>query len=364
MHGCSLRAARTIAVAAIALAACGDDGAPPLVRCDALDDSAQPGLWWDERGEVDALAVDGERVYAGGFVRRADNRDIAAAAVWDGAAWTSLGRLRGSNETVGSIAIAADGAVWLARTYIGGDAENLVEVERCVDECATVFGPEGAYTVELAATDTGVVIAIERPSTRVVVHDGTTATDVPVEGARITSVAADGAGFCVAGTIAAVEQVPVENAACWDGAWTALGHGLPPATDLLHDGDTWYAVAGSVWRLEGDTWSEISAAVPGGCIDLAVAQGEIVCASGQVEQPTGEIVGGLRVLDDDGAWTLAVTIEGEAPDREVERGLRAVTAAGDRIVVGGRFCDIGGAVAVNIAEVALDGSVAPLTAAP
>lgn len=224
------------------------DGPDPVLPGDPVEGSwlggfSLPGASGQgARVEEVAIAGDGTVVIAGIFenVSGVPARNLAR---WTGTDWVALGD--GLPGWVRAAGFDAGGGLWAATT---SDDVTSATLARWDGTTWMTTAPLDGAIRDLAFIPDGVVAAgdftgsvkVYRPSLGVWI-------DVvrSIEGAAsVVASRAPDPGFCVAGSFTEIDNTPVENTACFDGAlWSAWGAGLPGGVSVLarSPGGTWYA---------------------------------------------------------------------------------------------------------------------------
>jgi len=145
---------------------------------------------------LNALAVSGANVYAGGTFTAIGGEPIAGMARWDGAKWQTLGTGFPGGAAVWSLAVSGD------RLYAGGVLNSIY-----------VWNGSAWSTLPGFFTRT--------------------------RGApRIYSIVPDGSDLWVGGSFERIDDLTVNNIARWDGTrWHALGSGIGGTSVLVYDLD-------------------------------------------------------------------------------------------------------------------------------
>ncbi|HYG22818.1 MAG TPA: hypothetical protein VEH04_08555 [Verrucomicrobiae bacterium] len=314
---------------------------------------------------VNSLATDGENLYAAGSFNRAGDSLANNVARWNGAKWSSLGS--GVQGTIHTIAV--DGGY----VYVGGsffipsiNASNI----------AVWTGTEW---LPLA---TNLTLTFGVPIVRAIVVD----TDgvyiggnfTSIDGVTATNVAKwNGAGWAPVGTgigtpghqvislavwngsLYAGGSLPNGNVARWDGStWSALGTGadgtvltlFPNGNELCVGGffDSAGGVnAGRIARWNGTEWSAFEPGIDpsstGAAYAFASWNGGLFVGGTFARVGGGLTVNGIARHDANG-WTALGGALNNFSD------VRAVTAAGSNVYVGGLFFQTGQVLATNISR--------------
>ncbi len=281
-----------------------------------FSDADWVGLGSGMNNEVDALAVSGTDLYAGGQFTTAGGVPANYIAKWNGSAWSALGS--GVNGgTVWALAVIG------TNLYAGGNFSTAGEVS--ANNVAKWNG--SAWS----ALGSGV--------------DGT-----------VWALAVSGTNLYAGGDFQTAGGVAVNSIAKWDGsAWSALGSGMNNLVFALAvSGDNLYAggqfvTAGGVTtpfiaRWNGNAWSALGSGVDGPVNALAVS-GNNLYAGGTIRAAGGMPAAAVAKWDGSAWSALGSGVPGGASE---VLGL-AVDGAG-HLFVGGEFLLAGTNVSPYIAE--------------
>ncbi|MCB9559355.1 MAG: hypothetical protein H6709_18305 [Kofleriaceae bacterium] len=398
-----LAATTTLAVGVLG-AACGDDApglAPPgpAPSCAGLEAGAWdpafalPGLT-GAGSQVDTLARGGDgALYAGGVFADAAGRAVRNVAMHDGADWAPLGD--GLPGEVTRLVVDGDGVLWAAGHPLvdDGTAPYLARWDGATWTVVAEVAGASAGIDALAVVPGGLLAGGAFDGIGgVAAHglarfDGATwsaAGDLGGDGAVfVGAIAVTGDGYCVGGNFDAIAGVAAGGAACWDGvAWTALGDQLPGTLRALAQGPdgTWYAggslffddgsndVPQMIAYLDGDgAWQPLGGGLRGwfecpGEVDAIHVDGDDVVVAGTftAAPPDLQLTGLARWRASDGWHAVASTRGVHQEPTFCGAGVRALLAADDDLIVGGRFASAGDVAAANVARIAADEAVTPL----
>lgn len=247
---------------------------------------------------INAIAVAGEKVYAGGGFTNIGGVNANNIAVWNGTAWSALGT--GVNSTVTSIIVRGEDV------YVGGSFTTAggVTANRVAKWNGTTWsGLDSAIlpTTVISMSFMGNDLYVGIPTTTIAnpayfsKYDGTSWTQLGGElGDRgVSSVAVLGTDVYVAGGFSTIGSTTVNRIAKWNGTtWSALGGGLPSPTgqlggvrlavagnDLIAIGD--FTVAGGgpadrIARWNGTAWSALGTGLNGNGSAVTSAGGDIL----------------------------------------------------------------------------------------
>lgn len=299
------------------------------------DGSRWSALGSGMNGHVQALAVSGNSVYAGGDFTAATNSDgtvvtVHSIARWDGSRWSALG-----SEMVGSVtALAVSGG----EVYAGGFGIYKWDGTRWSKLDSGLGGGGGAVPSAMVSG-----LAVSESS---LYAGGNFTTLTNSDGTVVTA----------------------NSIARWDGSrWTALGSGINGTVRALavSGGDLYvggiFAMAGGspancVARWDGSRWSVVGSGVynngnfPTRVYALAVAGSEVYVGGyfAMATNSGGVVVEANSIAKWDGnSWTALGT--GLAYDW-YGGTVRALAVAGSNVYAGGWFSAAGSRTAKNIAK--------------
>ena len=188
---------------------------------------------------INAIAVAGDKVYAGGTFTNIGGVSANNIAVWNGTAWAALGT--GVNASVTSIIVKGEDVyVGGGFTTAGGAAANRVAKWNGTAWAGldSAILPNTVVSMSFMGNDLYVGI----PTTTIAnpayfsKYDGTSWTQLGADlGDRgVSSVAVLGSDVYVAGGFTSINGTTVNRVAKWNGTtWSALGGGLPSPTGQL-----------------------------------------------------------------------------------------------------------------------------------
>jgi len=374
------------------------DGGPPAAPTPAIghwrNDFSLPGASGDgSRVEAIALVDGGAKAYIGGIFSDVAGVTARNVAEWTGSDWAPLGA--GVDGWVRALHLDAQANLWAAITATRGSTGSVRQWD-------------GTAWSEVGAADGPVIDLAVIGDTTAVVGEFTTIGDVVTGGiayhdaagwhtagagatrpdggrGRVTAIAPNGTGFCVAGVFSRIDGVDAQNAACWDGAaWTPLGTALEGGVAVLAQGPdgTWYAGGTLTYTIDPDTgafaagiavlhdnvWAPLDGGIDNGFINevraiafsgndvliggcFATARGSSIPAHflARWSPATGwsELAGGL--INDVGLFLPSI-----------EGGDDLALAADGSLWIAGLFTRANGAPAVNIARMPAGGTPAAL----
>jgi len=191
---------------------------------------------------VDALAVSGSDLYAGGWFTTAGGIPVDNIARWNGSSWTALGS--GMNSRVSALAVSG------SALYAGG-----------------VFTSPGSHIAK---------------------WNGSSWTTLPGMESSVQSLVVSGSDLYAGGWFTLVGGIRANYIAKWNGSsWTALGSGMSgPVSALTVLGNDLYAggsfkTAGGVdigygmAKWNGSSWSALGSGMYGGVHTLAVSGSDL-----------------------------------------------------------------------------------------
>jgi hypothetical protein len=212
---------------------------------------------------VQALAVSGSNVYAGGFFTTAGGSPATNIAKWNGSSWTALGS--GMNSTVAALAVSGSDVYAGGHfTTAGGSAANYIAKWDGSTWSALGSGMGGGGL-------------------------GTYVYALAVSGSNVYA----GGYFTTAGGSAAI------GIAKWNGSnWAALGSGISGVYALAVSGSDLYAggyfttaggsAANYLAKWNGSSWSALGSGLNGDALALAVS-GSDLYAGGDFKTAGGKV---------------------------------------------------------------------------
>jgi hypothetical protein len=331
-------------------------------------------------GQVDAIAVDGTEVYAGGIFTEAGGSPTANIAMWDGQAWSALGAGLFSGIDSPSPVLSLlinNGALYAGGTFTQAGGKAITALARWDGAQWSAVGGEFTassrvmvYTLANAQTGGifagGVVDRAEGVDVNGIAHWNAKFWENLGQGvalagdisAQVNAVAIDTDGLVYAGgMINTVGGLHVNNIGMWDGQrWHDVGGGVTPGVDgvihaMLAVGTDLY-VAGiftqaggksanriAKWSRTTGEWTPLGAGIDGTVYALAYGDG-VLYAGGSFTR-----AGGSEALDI-AAWdgTSWQGLGGEHEIFEVldsgnEAGtfVRALAYHNGELLIGGHF---------------------------
>lgn len=254
------------------------------------------GITADNTG-VNAIAVAGNKVYAGGTFTSIGGVSANNIAVWNGSSWSALGT--GVNSSITTIIVRGDDV------YVGGSFTTAggVTANKVAKWNGTAWsGLDSAIlpTTVISMSFMGNDLYVGIPTTTIAnpayfsKYDGTTWTQLGADlGDRgVSSVAVSGTDVYVAGGFTTINGITVNRIAKWNGStWSALGGGLPSPTgqlggvrlamagnDLIAIGDFTIAGGGPADRIakwNGTSWTGLGTGLNATATNLAATGGDI-----------------------------------------------------------------------------------------
>ncbi len=252
-------------------------------------------------GSVSAIAVAGDKVYAGGSFTSIGGVSANRVAVWNGSTWAPLGTgISGGNGRVSFIIVRGDDV------YVGGDFTTAggVAANRVAKWNGTTWS--GLNSTHIPTTLSGMTfmgndLYVSTGTTTIAnpayfsKYDGTTWTllggDLGDRG--VSSIAASASDVYVTGGFTTINGITVNRIAKWNGtSWSALGNGLPPTNvssgsaaritvsgnDVIATGDFTVASGAPADRIakwNGNAWTGFGTG-------LNVAGNEVKAAGGDI----------------------------------------------------------------------------------
>ncbi|GAB3876219.1 hypothetical protein GCM10028824_33540 [Hymenobacter segetis] len=339
------------------------------------------GSTWSPMGtgmnsNIYSLAVSGSTVYAGGYFTTAGGVAANRIAKWDGTDWSALGS--GLGDYVKSVAVSGstvyaagafttaggvsaryvaqwDGSAWSA---LGGGMDNLVEA--IAVSGSTVYAA-GQFTNADGA-----------PANRIAQWNGSAWSPLGTGAANgtdsgISGLAVSGTTVYAGGRFAAAGGNTATHVAQWSGStWSPLGTGTAPGVtgpqyssvsvnSILVNGTSMY-IAGSftsvagvaangIAKWNGSTWSALGAGVSS-VSALALAPNGTDLYVGGYFYMAGSISANRIAKWDGTAWSaLGSGLSGSG----YSIGARAMTISNGLLYVAGKFNNVSGTPANNIA---------------
>src|ERR1035437_6455149 len=327
--------------------------------------------------EVNALAVSGTKLYAGGGFTTAGGVAATNIAQWDGRAWWALGS--GLNGGISALAVIG------TNLYAGGGFSTAGGVP-----ASNIAKWDGGTWSALGSGMNGAVEALAASGTDLYAGGRfTTAGGLPVNyiakwngsvwsalgtgmNGDVNALVASGTNLYAGGRFTTAGGVPATNIAKWDGsAWSALGSGMNDSvwalaasgTDLYAGG--FFTTAGgvpatSIAKWNGSTWSGLGSGVTRGGLApmvLALAVGEINLYAGGYLITAGGLPANHIAQWNGSAWS--------ALGSGVNDSVRALSAYGaDHLFVGGNFSQAGTNVSPYIAQANMGSGPPVIVASP
>jgi hypothetical protein len=273
---------------------------------------------------VDALAIGGGVVYAGGKFTAAGGAPASNIARWNGSAWSALGG--GVNDRVRALALDASGALYAGGYFSSAGGASANKIARWNGSSWSALGSGAAGS-----------------------------------GDSVDAIVAQGTTIYASGSFTSIGGVAANNVARWSGgAWSALGGGIPTTYGveaLALDGSDLYAggnfnnAAGQtlrdIARWDGVAWRPLGQGVIGSVIELAFGAG-VLYAGGAFRQASG--VTANRIA----RWNRTTNVWGPlgpgAQQGGPQNAVSAIVASGGDVYAGGFFGDIGELRALGIAR--------------
>jgi hypothetical protein len=299
--------------------------ASPVRIAPALSDSEWVGLGSGMNRGVEALAVSGSNLYAGGMFTTAGGVPAKYIAKWDGNAWSALG----SGVDFWIYALATSGT----NLYVGGGFTNAGGVR--VNHIAKWDGNTWS------ALGSGVGYEDQGTSS-------------------VTALAVSGTNLYVGGAFSIAGGLRVNFIAKWDGStWSALASGMDcTVVALAVSGTNLYAggcftTAGGVpasyiAKWDGTAWSSLGSGLTGYSIPgvhcLAVS-GSNLYAGGYISGAGGLPVNCIAMWNGS-AWSAL----GSGLSGTVMPNVTALAVNGTDLYAGGQFTTAGGVPANSIAK--------------
>jgi trimeric autotransporter adhesin len=320
---------------------------------------------------VEALAVTGNALFAGGIFTWAGDIIADSIAKWDGSTWTGLGRLMqgyvialAANETGvyagGSFTVAGyiddiakwDGASWSA---LGIGMNGWVG--------ALAMSGDVLYAGGDFTTAGGV------SASKIARWDGSSWSALG-SGMNnpVRALALSGDALYAGGEFTSAGGVSANHGAKWDGSsWSALGSGmnghvyaLAVSRDVLYAGGSFTTAGGvsanRVAKWDGSSWSALGSAMNGSVYALAVSR-DVLYAGGSFTTAGGVSANGVAKWDGS-SWSALGT--------GTDSAASALAASGNTLFAGGDFWAAGGKASSHIAiwQPRVNVTTATLSASP
>jgi hypothetical protein len=277
-----------------------------------------------DSSSVNALAVLGSDLYAGGYFTTAGGIPANCIARWNGAGWTALGARSGINGPVS--ALLASGS----ELYAGGNFTGAGSIV-----ASNIAKWNGSNWTNLGAGLAGSAF-----------------------GGRVYALALSGGNLYVGGDFTTAGATAATNVARWDGtSWSAVGSGLGDSVHALalSGGDLYAACDWRIAKWNGSSWSDLGGLQSSASYSLASARalavsGSDLYAGGSFVSVFPSAGGGAaaNIAKWNGStWTaLGSGMAGPFGSASVS----ALAVSGSNLYVGGYFTTAGGNPATNIAK--------------
>lgn len=288
--------------------------------------------------QVNALAINGANLYAGGQFDLADGNSVANIAYWNGSAWAGLNDginynpIDTTDTNAASInALACNGAT----LYAGGmfnlaDATTVTNIAKWNGSSWTAVGAGLDYSSIFSSDST-----------------------VP----SVNALAFIGTNLCAGGVFNVSGSATLGNLAEWNGtSWSSLGGMadgevdaiLAVATNKVFIGGAFAGVdsvaASAVAQWNGTNWSPLGNGSDGTVNALALT-GNLLVAGGSFNN-LGEVNAASIGQWDGIAWADMGDQSGNSPNSQVN----AIAISGTNVYAGGNFVTVGNIVVNGIAD--------------
>ncbi len=321
-----------------------------------------------------ALAVSGNDLYAGGWFTSAGGTAATNIAKWNGSSWSALGSgVAGVDQWSGVNALAISGTeLFAGGRFIraGGIAADNIAKWNGSSWSALGSGVSipaydhylvGVHALTISGTDLYAggwfTVAGGVAATNIARWNGSSWSSLGLGvNASVLALAVSSGQLCVGGTFASAGGAPANGIAKWNGSsWSAWGSGLRGSGEwvagLAVSGTNLYAGgnlagvggigASGIAKWDGNNWSALGSGAEigvGGVNALAVSGSELY-AGGQFLTPGG--VAGIAKWNGSGWSALS-----SGPNGTVS----ALAVSGSDLYVGGHFARMGGTPAISIAK--------------
>lgn len=209
-------------------------------------------------GNVSALAVAGNEVYAGGQFTTAGGALVNNVARWDGDSWSALGLGVGNGSVATVNALAVSGGV----AYVGGYFTTVTNSGGDTVAANNIAKWDGS---NWSALGTGILGNV----------------------GAVSALAMTGGSLYAGGSIQTADGIVANNFAMWNGnAWSALGSGMNnPVSALAMSGSDVYVgggfqtvgglVVNNVAKWNGSIWSGLGSGLNSNVLTLAIAGSDL-----------------------------------------------------------------------------------------
>jgi hypothetical protein len=282
-------------------------------------------------GPVTALAVSGNTLYAGGFFTTAGGIVASNIAQWNGSSWSALGSgVGGLHYGVPVSALAVSGT----NLYVGGSF--------------TTAGAGGIGISLIAKWDGSNWSALGGGI-------GGLSSQLP----SVEALAVSGTNLYVGGFFTSAGGVSATNIAQWNGSsWSALGSGVNGYVYALAvSGNTLYAggnfttavgtAANYIAQWNGSNWSALGSGIGGvtsPSVEALAVSGSTLYAGGQFTTAGGNAATNIAQWNGS-SWSALGSGIGDASS-----GVYALAVSGNTLYAGGGFATAGGKVSAYVAE--------------
>jgi hypothetical protein len=348
------------------------------------------GVLYEDSPHVNALAVSGSNVYAGGHFKTAGGVSAPYIAKWNGSSWTALGS--GINGPVSALAVSGsdlyaggafttaggvsahyiakwNGSTWstLGSGVTGGGGEGLTRVYALAVSGSDLYAG-GAFTTAGGSSATN--IAKWDGSSWSALGSGVTGGGGEA-GSSVKALAVSGSDLYAGGIFTTAGGSAANGIGKWNGSsWSALGSGVTSGGDEVGTSVKALAVSGSdlyaggifttaggsaanrVAKWNGSSWSALGSGMngtdpygQGPSVSALAVSGSDLYAGGVFTTASGSVANSIAKWNGS-SWSAMHSVLGSGMDG----GVSALAVSGSDLYAGGGFMTAGGSAASYIAK--------------